>query len=275
MKQKGGSLRQNYSSRISGTLPYITNRMFTPGNIIALSIIIFLASIVRGFTGFGLALVAVPLIQFIMPVSDTAVFIATINLIFSILYYRRSREIVAGQPLGRMALFTGIGVAGGTLILKYIDPAYIQLAWGVLIILIVTALARGVNFRKISDTSAITMSGIFGGLLAGATGITGPPVAIILSAMKTPREKFNAIISIFILFAVSYALLFYMISGLVTGETVLLSLCTVPALLAGLWTGDYLVSRISQKTFTNIIYIVLVIMGFITLFKGAKTLFEF
>ena len=80
--------------------------MFTAGNIIAVSVIIFIASIVRGFTGFGLALVAVPLIQFIMPVSDTAVFIAMINLIFSILYYRRSRGIVAGQPLGRMALWT-------------------------------------------------------------------------------------------------------------------------------------------------------------------------
>lgn len=249
--------------------------MFTAENIIVLSVIIFIASIVRGFTGFGLALVAVPLIQFLMPVSDTAVFIAMINLIFSILYYRRSREIVAGQPLGKMAVWTGIGVAGGTLILKFINPAFIQLTWGVLIILIVIALARGTSFRISSDASAMTMSGLFGGLLAGATGITGPPVAIILSALKTPKEKFNAVISIFILFAVSYALIFYLISGLVRGETVLLSMCSVPALLAGLRTGDFLVSRISQKTFTNIVYVVLILMGFITLFKGAKTLFEF
>lgn len=249
--------------------------MLTAGNIIALSLIIFIASVVRGFTGFGLALVAVPLIQFIIPVSDTAVFIAMINMIFSVLYYRRSREIVKGQPLGRMALWTGIGVGAGTLVLKYINPAYIQLVWGVLIILIVIALARGVNFRISSDASAMTLSGLFGGLLSGATGITGPPVAIILSALKTPREKFNAIISVFILFAVSYALVFYLISGLINRETALLALCSVPALLAGLRTGDILVSKISQKTFTNIIYVVLVIMGIITLFKGAKTLTGF
>ncbi len=246
--------------------------MITAGNIIALSVIIFFASIVRGFTGFGLALVAVPLIQFILPVTDTAVFIAIINMIFSLLYYRRSRELVREQPLGRMALFTGAGVAAGTLILKYINPAYIQLGWGILIILIVLALARGADFRISSDASAMTLSGLFGGLLAGATGITGPPVAIILSAMKTPKEKFNAVISVFILFAASYALLFYLISGLIRPETALLALCSVPALLAGLRTGDILVSRISQKTFTNVIYIVLIIMGIITLYKGAKTL---
>lgn len=246
--------------------------MLTIGNIIALSVIIFIASIVRGFTGFGLALVAVPLIQFIMPVTDTAVFIAIINIIFSMIYYRRSRELVKGQPLGRMALWTGIGVAAGTLVLKYINPAFIQLVWGLLIIIIVFALARGFNFRISSDTMAMTFSGLFGGLLAGATGITGPPVAIILSSMKTPREKFNAIISIFILFAVSYALLFYFISGLIQRETALLALCSVPALVAGLRTGDYLVSQISQKTFTIVIYIVLVIMGIITLYKGAKAL---
>lgn len=249
--------------------------MLTAGNIIALSIIIFFASVVRGFTGFGLALVAVPLIQFFMPVTDTAVFIAMINLIFSVLYYRRSRALIKGQPLGRMALWTGIGVAAGTVVLKFVNPAYIQLVWGLLIIFIVVALSRGIGFTLRSDASAMTMSGLFGGILAGATGITGPPVAIILSALKTPKEKFNAIISVFILFAVSYALVFYLITGLVAGETALLALCSVPALVAGLKTGDILVSRISQKTFTNIVYIVLIIMGIITLFKGAKTLSGF
>jgi len=249
--------------------------MFTAGNIIALSLIIYLASVIRGFTGFGLALVAVPLIQFIMPVSDTAVFIAIINMIFSILYFRRSREIVKDQPLGRMALWTGIGVGAGTLVLKFINPAYIQLAWGLLIIFIVTVLARGVSFSIKSDASAMTLSGLFGGLLAGATGITGPPVAIILSAMKTPKAKFNALISMFILFAVSYALIFYLVSGLINRETALLALCSVPALVAGLRTGDFLVLKISQKTFTNIVYAVLFIMGLITLFKGAKTLSVF
>ncbi|TNF39067.1 MAG: sulfite exporter TauE/SafE family protein [Bacteroidetes bacterium] len=249
--------------------------MITAGNIIALSIIIFIASVVRGFTGFGLALVAVPLLQFIMPVTDTAVFIAIINLTFSLLYYRRSRTVIKGQPLGRMALWTGIGVAAGTMVLKFVNPAYIQLVWGLLIIFIVIALAGGVSFSIRSDASAMTMSGLFGGLLAGATGITGPPVAVILSARKTPKEKFNAIISVFILFAVSYALVFYLISGLIAWETALLALCSVPALLAGLRTGDVLVARISQKTFTSVIYIVLLIMGIITLFKGAKTLTGF
>lgn len=249
--------------------------MVTAGNILALSLIIFVASVVRGFTGFGLALVAVPLIQFIMPVTDTAVFIAMINVIFSVLYYRRSKEIVKDQPLGAMALWTGIGVAGGTIILKFINPAYIQLVWGVLIIFIVIALVRGLNLNLRSERNAMRMSGLFGGVLAGATGITGPPVAIILSSLKTPKEKFNAIISIFILFAVSYALVFYLITGLIRTEILILALCSIPALLAGLYSGDRLVSRISQNTFTYIVYVVLIIMGLITLFKGAKSLFNF
>ncbi len=249
--------------------------MITAGNIIALSLIIFIASVVRGFTGFGLALVAVPLIQFFMPVTDTAVFIAMINVIFSLLYFRKSKEIVKDQPLGAMAVWTGAGVAAGTVILKFVNPAYIQLLWGVLIIFIVISLVRGLNLHIRSERAALKLGGLFGGLLAGATGITGPPVAVILSSMKTPKEKFNAIISIFILFAVSYALLFYLITGLIRKEVILLALCSVPALLAGLYTGDRLVSRISQKTFTTVVYIVLVIMGIITLYKGAKALFIF
>lgn len=247
--------------------------MVTAGNIIALSLIIFIASIVRGFTGFGLALVAVPVIVFIMPVTDTAVFISIINVIFSLLYYGSSKEIVKGQPLGAMALWTGIGVAAGTVLLKFVNPAYIQLLWGLLIIFIVVSLVRGLNLHIKSERTALTLSGLFGGVLAGATGITGPPVAVILSSIKTPKAKFNAIISIFILFAVSYALVFYLIMGLVRKEIIWLAICSVPALLAGLYTGERLVSHISQKTFTTIVYIVLIIMGLITLIKGAKALF--
>jgi hypothetical protein len=247
--------------------------MVTAGNIILLSLIIFTASVIRGFTGFGLALVAVPLLQFLMPVTDTAVFIAMINFIFSVLYYRRSKREISNQPLGAMALWTGAGVAAGTVILKFINPAFIQLGWGIIIIFIVYALYRGVDFHIRSDKTALTLSGLLGGMLSGATGITGPPVAVILSSMKTPKEKFNAVISVFILFAVSYALVFYLITGLIREETLLLALCSVPALIAGLYTGDRLVARISQNTFTSIVYVVLVIMGLITLFKGAKTLF--
>ena len=132
---------------------------------------------------------------------------------------------------------------------------------------------RGLNLHVKSERAALTLSGLFGGVLAGATGITGPPVAVILSSIKTPKEKFNAIISIFILFAVSFALVFYLITGLIRKEIILLALCSVPALLAGLYTGDRLVSRLSQKTFTTIVYIVLIIMGIITLINGAKALF--
>jgi uncharacterized membrane protein YfcA len=249
--------------------------MLPANDIIALSLIIFIASLVRGFTGFGLALVAVPLIQFFLPVSDTAVFIALVNICFSLLYFRRSKRYIKGQPIGTMALWTGAGVAVGTVILKFVNPAYIQLVWGVLILLIVIALIRGMNFGIRSERSAFRLSGMLGGILAGATGITGPPVAIILSSVKTPKEKFSAVLSLFILFAVSFAFVFYYAAGLIHVRTLLLALTTIPAMLAGLYIGDRLVSRINQKTFTAVIYVVLVIMGIITLYKGTKTLLLF
>ena len=174
-----------------------------------------------------------------------------------------------------MAFWTGAGVAAGTVILKFVHPAYIQLVWGVLILLIVIALVRGMNFGIKTEKSAFRLSGLLGGILAGATGITGPPVAIILSSIKTPKEKFSAVLSMFILFAVSFAFVFYFAAGLINIRTLLLALTTIPAMLAGLYTGDRLVSHINQKTFTTVIYIVLVIMGIITLYKGAKALFLF
>ncbi len=260
----------NRSAGSSAQWHYTANRVISATNIIALSLIIFLASMIRGLTGFGLALIAVPLIQFFLPVTDTAVFIAFINFIFSIVYFQKSKEIVKGQPLGIMALTTGAGVAAGTVILKYVPSSSIQLVWGVLIILIVIFMIRGLSFGITSDKTALSVSGLFGGVLAGCTGIIGPPVAVILSSTKTPKEKFNAIISVFILFAVTYALIFYMVAGLIRKETLMLAICSVPALLLGLRTGDKLMAGISQKTFTNAIYIVLVIMGVITLLKGLK-----
>lgn len=261
-------LRLKSFQESSGRWPYTANSVISATNIIALTLIIFFASVIRGFTGFGLALVAVPLIQFFLPVTDTAVFIAVINLIFSLLYYQKSKDVVKGQPLGIMALTTGAGVAAGTAMLKYVSPSVVQLVWGVLIIFIVFSLIKGVSFGIRSERAALSLSGIFGGILAGSTGIIGPPVAIILSSVNTPKEKFNAIISVFILFAVVYALIFYLLAGLIRTEVVMLALCSLPALLLGLRTGDKIMSRIGQKTFSTVIYIILVIMGSVTVIKG-------
>jgi len=247
--------------------------MITVQTIAAISVIIFVASMVRGFTGFGLVLVAVPLLHFFMPVKDTAVFITIVNFIFSVIYFGRTRKALKKQPLGAMALFTVIGVATGTLILKFVSPEYVQLACGILILVIVYFLTRGMNFKIKSEKSALKLSGIFGGILAGLTGITGPPVAIILASINTPKEKFNAIISVFILFAVSYALFFYLLTGLIRKDIVILGLCSVPALVGGLVAGDSLVKHISQKLFTNIVYAVLIIMGTITVFRALSDLF--
>ncbi|MCK7531062.1 MAG: hypothetical protein MZV63_08465 [Marinilabiliales bacterium] len=100
-------------------------------------------------------------------------------------------------------------------ILKFVNPAYIQLVWGVLIIFIVICPgARTEPAYPVGKGSAMTMGGLFGGAAGRChrhNGSAGGRYSFITS--RHPKEKFNAIISIFILFAVSYALVFYLISG--------------------------------------------------------------
>jgi len=145
-----------------------------------------LSGAVRGFSGFGSALIYVPLMSALYgPKIGAASFLLTdfvTGIVFSIGVWRQAvwREIV---PL---AISAAIAAQFGTLILQYADPAHLRWAMAALVLVIVVVLATGWRYHGKPILIVTVLVGIAAGLMGGAVQIFGPPVVLFwLSSMAT------------------------------------------------------------------------------------------
>lgn len=120
--------------------------------------IILLASLIQGITGFGFALVAVPLLSLFIPeIKNITPIIVIYSLITNIIIVYKSRKYVEFKKIIPLIIFAIIATPLGTYILISFKVKTLKIIIG--IIIIITALAMLKNFKikirivvkKISD----------------------------------------------------------------------------------------------------------------------------
>ena len=160
------------------------------------SLLLCLLSIVvggfmRGFLGFGAALVIVPTLSFALP-PVVAIAILVIIEIPTILYLVptsiRDSNLKAVTP---MLIGILMAVPMGAAVLIGVDPAKMKLAISVVLLMTVALLASGWRIKGTVGQGVMLGSGVIGGFVQGAAGMGGPPLVTVLMSLpnnaKTTR----------------------------------------------------------------------------------------
>ena len=139
---------------------------------------IFLAAIVRGYSGFGFSLLAITALSLIYPPASVipAIFLleiaASLHLLPSIwreVHWRSLAGLMAGALIG-----TPLGVHA----LANFPEAPMTLALACFVLAATALLWRGFTLRKMPNTPATVAVGTATGLANGAFGMGGPPVVL-------------------------------------------------------------------------------------------------
>ena len=150
-----------------------------------------------------------------------------------------SAQMVRMLPLPVMFLMIGIPIAGF---------AAFQLA--------------GYRFRSVRQTRRLdAVVGGFVGMIGGLSGIWGPPTVAYLTALNTPRH--DQMRAQGVIYGGGAIALFgaHLHSGVLHGQTLLLSAALVPPALVGMWISSRFLDMIDQKTFGKLTLIFLLIAG--------------
>ncbi len=225
---------------------------------------IVIGGIVKGATGAGSPIVAVPMLALAFDV-PTAVTIFVIPNLFSNVW--QAWQFRAHHLSGRFtAIFAGTSLGGagiGTIMLVSL-PASI-LTTGVAlgcIAYIAFRLARpDWSLSRAAADRAVAPVGVAAGILQGAIGVSAPITVTFLSAMKLERPVFIATISV-VFVAMSVAQIPIMASaGLMTPLRFAYGLGALALVLATMPLGAALSRRWSAKVFNNIILIMLSVIA--------------
>ncbi len=236
----------------------------TADSLIVIVAALLIGSIGKAITGFGLPLIAIPVMAVFIGV-ETAVVVMVIPTGYSnvalLWKFRKTSGGVPGLWLGITIGLLTIGL--GTWLLKVLDPALLRLILAGWIGVYLASRAVGFSVSQAAGARrALVAAAVgLGGICQGATGIAGPVVVTAMHAMRLDRDVLVFALSA-IFFSYSIAQTASMtLFGLFTAERVVQGLIAIIPVAAGTWLGLWLGHRIGAKTFNACVLVLLTIMG--------------
>jgi uncharacterized membrane protein YfcA len=222
----------------------------------------FCGSVVFGVTGFGAALVSMPLATHVVSLQFAlAVFaIADIANSFSI-GLEKPRNAVRAEYL-RLVPMILVGTAAGVTVLVNLPRATGMLLLGAFVIAYaVYALFRHASQRVISRRWA-WLAGFAGGVTSSLFGAGGPPYVIYLSQRGLSKEEFRATLGLVTMTSISLRVVAFLITGLLLDPSVwMAALVVVPAALAGIWLGKQIFRRLPRELLMRLVAVLLLGSG--------------
>jgi uncharacterized membrane protein YfcA len=155
-----------------------------------------------------------------------------------------------------------IGVPIGTMLLTYIDPAYMRGGVGLLLIIYGAYGLAQPGFKSLQVGAAADGGvGMLNGLLCGLTGLPGFIITVWCQLRGWTKDAQRAVFQPVMLAATVMSAISLSVSGVVTAEIGRLYLLGLPALLAGLWIGFKLYGKLDDVAFRKLILVLLLFSG--------------
>ncbi len=196
-------------------------------------LILFAATIVRSAFGFGEALFAVPLLALVMPIevaAPTAVLVSiTVALVILIQDWRR---VHASSALW-LVVPTFLGIPLGLVLLKTLPEPIVEAILGVVVLAFSLHALAGRRNHELKDDRLAGFFGFTAGVLGGAYGMNGPPLAIYGSLRRWSPEHFRATLQAYFLPASLAGMGGYWFGGLWTPAVNRFYLVSLPGVLVG------------------------------------------
>ena len=230
---------------------------------------IFLAAIVRGYSGFGFSLLSITALSLILSPAQVipAIFLlevaASLHLLPSIW-----RDVHWGS-LTFLMLGALVGTPVGVYALANAPQAQMTLALACFVLVATVLLWRGFTLKTMPSRPATLAVGTATGLANGAFGMGGPPVVLFYFASPAGHAAGRASLIAYFLFTDVVGLGFLGREGLVTREAALLAAAFLPALVAGIWLGSRSFKSADPARFRKIVLIILACLAVLTAAKAA------
>ncbi len=239
----------------------------------ALTIILtmLVASFVRGASGFGAALIAMPILSSITSVPEAAPLMALLGLTNDTLlslYYRRALnwdtvlKLLAGSVLG---------IPVGFWLLNVVPASVALLALGGAIALYSIYALISPSLPVLRSQSWLYSTGFISGVLNGGYNLPGPPVILYGNSQKWSQNTFKSNLSGFFWFNAVLVVLGHGLQHRISTTTLQQYAIALPSLLIGTSTGIVLSKFFNPAIFQRVVLVILLVIGIQLCRTGLQT----
>lgn len=220
----------------------------------AICAIALISGIARGFSGFGSALIFMPLASSIAAPRLVAALLLIIDFIGSTPLLPNAWKQADRKATAIMALGALVGVPIGTWLLTRLEPVTTRWIISAFVLALLLLLLSGWRYRG-KDHAAISVGiGGLSGFTSGLAQTGGPPIVAYWLGRPIASEIQRANIVLFFAASDFFSLISYAMSGLITAESIRFAMVVGPVYAIGVLLGASLFGRASEALFRGICY---------------------
>ena len=240
-----------------------------PVDLLLAALIVFGAMVVRGFAGFGGALLMVPLLGLVWDIRLALVLVGLIQLVTGTMLVVMSRKSVDRPTLLPVLIWSVVGLAAGSLLLARLPVDWIARILGVATIVIgAITLARKVVVAQDPGRSKGLLTsgvGLTGGVMHGLIGTSGPIIVPYLQrVLPSPAGMRSTLLAYFLVLDL-LRIGGYLQLGLVSMEALERSLLLIPLAVLGSIIGSRIQVNVSDEVFRIAVSSLLIVSGVLLL----------
>lgn len=201
------------------------------------SLFVFLAAIVRGYSGFGFSLLVITSLSLLMPPQTFIPAVFMLEIAASLHMLPGIWKDIHWRSLAPLIVGCLIGTPLGVWLLANVPAPPMQIALALFVLIVTFLMWRGFALKTMPGTGVSGGVGIASGLFNGAFGIGGPPVILFYFASPAGNIAGRASLIAFFLMTDLIGLAFMSREALIGWNSLTLALIFLPALLLGIWVG--------------------------------------
>ncbi|MFL6653849.1 MAG: sulfite exporter TauE/SafE family protein [Sulfurifustis sp.] len=223
---------------------------------------------VFGLSGFGSALVTVPVVSHLWPVQFVLPVLALLDVSAGMYLGVRHHEQAERGELTRMIPLAFIGAVIGVALLVDLprDASMAGVGGFALLYGLYTLVEKGTP-RMVGRQWAY-VSGVTGGAIGALFGIGGPAYVIYLSRRIHDKSVLRATIATMVIFSVASRLVIFAFAGLLGRNEIMTALFLLPFAFAGIWAGGHVHLRVSREQLGRVISALLIATGISLLMRA-------
>jgi uncharacterized protein len=243
------------------------------GTTVFVLLVIFVATLIRSVFGFGEALVAVPLLALRLPVNVAAPLAVLVSITVAAVIIAQDWRKIHVRSTGWLLFPTLFGIPLGLLLLTSGNHRLVKAALALVIIAFSAYALIGRRPPELHSDSRLWLL-IFGfcaGVMGGAYGMNGPPLAIYGAMRRWSAQHFRATLQGYFLPASIIGMAGYWLAGLWVPAVTRYYLMSLPLTLSAVLLGRVINRRLHGQAFLKYVHVGLVVIGATLLVQAVRS----
>ncbi|MBS7540187.1 sulfite exporter TauE/SafE family protein [Ancylobacter lacus] len=223
------------------------------------------AGITRGFSGFGGALIFVPLVSAAFGPQVAAPVLLLVDTVMTLPIVGRALRGCVWREVAPLAAGAVLTVPAGVALLRHIDPVALRWLLAAVAVALLALLMSGWRYGGRPRLWVTLAVGAVAGVFGGAAQMSGPPVvAYWLGGQQNPLQVRTNLFGFFAVATVASGTA-YLASGMFTAEVLRLAVVLGPLYAAGVWLGSHAFSRAADHHYRIAAYVIIALAALASL----------